>query len=42
MDSTKRLNDFRPISLVGSMYKMLAKVLANRLRAVIGNVISNS
>jgi hypothetical protein len=36
------LNDFRPISLVGCMYKALAKVLANRLRLVIGNVVSDS
>ena len=36
------LNDFCPISLVGSMYKILAKVLANRLRSVIGDVISES
>ena len=33
------LNDYRPISLVGSMYKILAKVLANRLRSVINEVI---
>ena len=36
------LKDFRPISLVGSLYKILAKVLANRLKRVVGNVISNS
>jgi len=42
VDSPQRLNDFRPISLVGSMYKILAKVLANRLRSVIGSVISDS
>ncbi|MCI02774.1 cysteine-rich receptor-like protein kinase [Trifolium medium] len=29
-------------SLVGSLYKILAKVLANRLRLVIGSVISES
>jgi len=28
--SPQRLNDFRSISLVGSMYKVLAKVLVNR------------
>ncbi|CAJ2631793.1 unnamed protein product [Trifolium pratense] len=42
VDSPQRLNDFRPISLVGSLYKILAKVLANRLRVVMGSVISES
>jgi hypothetical protein len=42
VDSPQRLNDFRPISLVGSLYKILAKVLANRLRLVIGSVISEA
>lgn len=34
------MNDFRPISLLGSLYKILAKILANRLRQVIGSVVS--
>ncbi|MCH79622.1 cysteine-rich receptor-like protein kinase, partial [Trifolium medium] len=42
VDSPQQLNDFRPISLVGSLYKILAKVLANRLRLVMGSVISES
>ncbi|GAU48891.1 hypothetical protein TSUD_98820 [Trifolium subterraneum] len=42
IDSPQRLNDFRPISPVGSLYKILAKVLAKRLRLVIGSVISES
>jgi hypothetical protein len=42
VDSPLRLNDFRPISLVGCLYKILAKILANRLRGVIGSVISES
>jgi hypothetical protein len=36
------MNDFHSISLVGCLYKVLAKVLANRLSGVIGQVISQS
>ena len=36
------MQDFRPISLVGSFYKIIAKILANRLKRVIGKVVSNS
>jgi hypothetical protein len=41
-DCPQTLNDFRPISLVGSLYKVLAKLLANRLKNVIGSVISDT
>jgi hypothetical protein len=40
IDNPNKLNDFRPISLVWSIYKILSKVLANRLRSVIGSVVS--
>ncbi|RVX16052.1 putative ribonuclease H protein [Vitis vinifera] len=36
------LGDYRPISLVGSLYKWLAKVLANRLKKVVGKVVSKA
>ena len=36
------MKDFRPINLLGSLYKLLAKVLANRLKRVMGKVVSNS
>ena len=36
------IRDFKPISLVGSIYKLLAKVLANRLKSVLGGVVSES
>ena len=37
--SPSGLNDYRPICLVGCIYKLMSKVLANRLRAVIKDVI---
>ena len=36
------LKSFRPISLVGGLYKILAKFLANRLKRDIGKVVSSS
>ena len=36
------VKDFRPISLVGSVYKIIAKVLANRLRLVLEKIVSDS
>ena len=36
------VKDFRPISLVGSVYKILAEVLANRLSSVLSTIISPS
>lgn len=42
MTRPQRFNDFRPISLVGCMYKVLAKVLANRLHQVVSGVVYDS
>ena len=36
----EELRDFKPISLLGGLYKLLAKVLANRIKKVIGKVVS--
>ena len=34
--------DFRPISLVGSLYKLIAKVLANRLKKVMSRLVNKA
>nr|GEW81690.1 RNA-directed DNA polymerase, eukaryota, reverse transcriptase zinc-binding domain protein [Tanacetum cinerariifolium] len=36
----KMVKDFRPISLIGSLYKIIAKLLANRLVTVMGNLVN--
>lgn len=38
----KEFGDFRPISLVGCIYKLIAKVLAKRLSKVLGDITSSS
>ncbi|GJR43318.1 RNA-directed DNA polymerase, eukaryota, partial [Tanacetum coccineum] len=40
MHEAKMVKDFRPISLIGSVYKIIAKVLANRLSLVISALVS--
>nr|GEV59598.1 RNA-directed DNA polymerase, eukaryota [Tanacetum cinerariifolium] len=36
------VKDFRPISLIGSVYKIVAKVLVNRLVMVLGDLVSDT
>lgn len=36
----KELNDFRPFKLIGAFYKLLSITLANRLKKVVGKVVS--
>jgi hypothetical protein len=40
VDSPFGLSDFRPISLLGCLYKIVAKVLANRLSKVMNSLIA--
>ena len=40
--SKEDIKDFRPINLIGGFYKFLVKILANRLKKVIGKVSSES
>ncbi|GKV26314.1 hypothetical protein SLEP1_g35645 [Rubroshorea leprosula] len=36
------LQEYRPITMVGCLYKILAKILSNRLKKVIGKIINSS
>lgn len=37
----KELRDFRPISLIGSIYKLFAKVLTERMKGVMANFVDS-
>ncbi|GKV28743.1 hypothetical protein SLEP1_g37755 [Rubroshorea leprosula] len=39
VENPQRIEEFRPISLIGVMYKIIAKLLANRLRKVLPKII---
>ena len=41
-NDASNIRDFRPIRLVGSVYKILAKVLTNRLKVVLDRLISET
>nr|GEY49823.1 RNA-directed DNA polymerase, eukaryota [Tanacetum cinerariifolium] len=38
----KFVNDYRPISLIGSVYKVITKILANRLATIIAGLVSDT
>jgi hypothetical protein len=42
ISSPLEVKDFRPISLLGCLYKLLAKVLARRLAKVMNHIISSN
>lgn len=39
LEKVRDIGDYRPISLVSSLYKIISKVLACRLKDVMGGVI---
>ncbi|GJT38915.1 RNA-directed DNA polymerase, eukaryota [Tanacetum coccineum] len=38
--NANKVNDFRPITLIGSLYKIISKILANRLVDVVGDIVN--
>ena len=40
VQGVEQIGDFRPISLSNSIYLIIAKVLGNRLRAILSSIIS--
>lgn len=40
VDCPSKITQYRPITLCNITYKVISKVLANRLKAVIGNLVS--
>lgn len=41
-ENLSSLGEYRPISLIGSLYKILAKVLSNRIKTVMPRIISDT
>nr|GFB01423.1 RNA-directed DNA polymerase, eukaryota, reverse transcriptase zinc-binding domain protein [Tanacetum cinerariifolium] len=42
VSNANMVKDFRPISLIGSVYKIVANILANRLVLVLGDLVSDT
>lgn len=41
-DNPQEINDFRPICIIDSIYRILSKILANRIKNVMNILVSKS
>ncbi|GJZ66204.1 RNA-directed DNA polymerase, eukaryota, reverse transcriptase zinc-binding domain protein, partial [Tanacetum coccineum] len=41
ISDAKMVKDFRPTTLIGSLYKIIAKILVNRIVAVLGDIVGD-
>lgn len=42
VDNPSKLNEFRPISLIGCMCKVVGKIMANRLQRIMEHIIDEN
>ena len=42
VDNPQLFRDYRPVSIVFSLHKIIAKLLANRLKKVVGELVSST
>lgn len=42
VENLSSIEDLRPVSMVGNLYKVILKTLVRRLRSVLGDVISDN
>ena len=42
IDEAEEIKDFHPISMVGCLYKIISKILANRMKAVMPDLVGES
>ena len=42
VEGVSSIKEFRPINMVGSIYKVIAKVLANRMKGVIPKLVGET
>ena len=42
VDGAKEMKDFRPITMVGCVYKVISKILVRRLKGVMNNLVGEA